>query len=119
MSEKTCYEDTLEQISSIKRILALGTQDKSFWTSRLDELMKDKCLYESHELEERPLAMYADWLIQFSDDNHMMDFFENEAFELADVFDDENPLDAILSGVSIEYVLLTGVELGQLGILER
>lgn len=115
MSAKTCYQENEEGIKRIQRIIADDLGTKALWQDWLDKRLKSRELYQSTELKERPMVAYGDWVIVFEDDESMIAFLdeENAGLELPG-----EEADWLYEGVAIEYVLMTGVELGQLEYLD-
>lgn len=81
---------------------------RSYYERQLTSCLQNRSLYNSHELQLRPKVQYADWLIVFEDDADMIDFLETEIEE------NECSWDEIYLCADVEYVLMTGYELGQL-----
>jgi hypothetical protein len=107
MSDKTAHEDNEQSINLIH--LCLDNEPHNpYWNARLGDALMRRQLYRDTELKERPMLDYGTWLIVFDDDESMIAWLENEAEE------SEMPLDDVLEVASVEYVLMAGVELGQL-----
>jgi len=115
MTNKTCYQENEEGIKRIRRIIADDLGTKALWQNWLDKRLKSRELYQSTESKERPMAAYGDWCITFADDTDMIAFLDEEIEGLELGAEDA---DWLYEGVAIEYVLMTGVELGQLQYLD-
>jgi hypothetical protein len=115
MTNKTCYQENEEGIARCQQILADGLGTPSLWQDWLNKRLKSRALYQDTELKERPKVDYGDWVIVFEDDEDMIAFLDEEiaGWEMS-----PDDADDLYEGVAIEYVLMTGVELGQLQYLE-
>ena len=111
MLDKTACEANEQEIASIEQILSENLGNESYWQSRLENALETRQLYADTELKERPKLDYGCWLIIFHDDADMIDFLDTEIEECELP---PNEADDLYEGVAIEYVLMTGVELGQL-----